>query len=194
MNEFFSKSWGRVAVRGAVSLLFGILIALWQDISLRWLIIMFTGYAVIGGFAYVTAAVQNRKSANGWWMLLMIGLIGVGTGAAIIMVADLPAVKLALVIGAAATATGILDITMAIHLRRAIRGESFLFMAGSLSVMFGISVSVFPGTGPLSLAWLISIYAIITGGLLLMLAWRARGWKNSDDIASRHTRHTHRSS
>lgn len=180
MNELLSKSWGKVAVRGAVSLLFGILIALWPHISLTWLIIMFTGYAVIGGFAYIIAAIQNRKSAGGWWLLLVIGLIGVGTGAAVIMVPDLPAVMLVLVIGAATMATGILDIIMAIQLRKVIRGESFLFMAGFLSVMFGISVSLFPGTG-LSLVWLIGIYAIITGSLLLMLAWRARGWKTGDE-------------
>ena len=37
----------------------------------------------------------------------------------------------------------------------------------------------FPGAGALALVWLISMYAIISGFLLLMLAGRARNWKNS---------------
>lgn len=181
MNELLSKSWRSLAVRGAVSVLFGILAALWPGLTLMWLIVMFAAYAIIGGLISVTTAVQNRKGAEGWWLVLLLGLVGIGAGVIAIMIPDLTALVLVLVIGATALATGILDIAMAIRLRKVIRGEGFLFLSGFVSVMFGVSVFFFPGAGALALVWLISIYAIVTGGLLLMLAWRARSWKTGDE-------------
>lgn len=181
MNELLSKSWRGLAVRGTVSMLFGILVALWPDLTLVWLIVMFAAYAVIGGLVSVTTAVQNRKGTEGWWLVLLLGLVSIGAGVIAIMVPDLTALVLLLVIGVTALTTGILDIAMAIRLRKVIRGEGLLFLSGFVSVMFGISVFFFPGAGALALVWLISIYAIVTGGLLLLLSWRARSWKNPDE-------------
>lgn len=180
MNELLSNSWRSLAIRGAASLVFGILAALWPGLTLMWLIVIFAAYAIVSGLTSITAALQNRKTAEDWWLPLLTGIISVGAGIAAIMVPDLTTLVLVLVIGATAIATGILDIAMAIRLRKVIRGEGFLFLSGIVSIIFGISVFFFPGAGALALVWLISIYAILTGALLLMLAWRARSWKSGD--------------
>ena len=83
---------------------------------------------------------------------------------------------LVLLIGATALASGIVDIVMAIRLRKVIQGEGFLILNGIVSVLFGVFVFFFPGAGALAMVWLISIYAVITGVLLLALAWRAHSW------------------
>jgi uncharacterized membrane protein HdeD (DUF308 family) len=61
-------------------------------------------------------------------------------------------------------------------LRKVIRGEWLLILAGIVSIVFGVLVFLFPGAGALALVWLISVYAIVTGVLLLALAFRARTW------------------
>lgn len=180
MNELLANSWRGLAIRGAASLVFGILAALWPGLTLMWLVVLFAAYAIVSGLTSITAAVQNRQTVEDWWLPLLLGIIGVGAGIVAFLVPGLTALVLVLVIGATALATGLLDIVMAIRLRKAIRGEGFLFLSGVISVLFGISVFLFPGTGALALVWLISIYAIVTGALLLMLAWRARSWKNGD--------------
>lgn len=180
MNELLIKSWRGLAVRGAISLLFGILAALWPGLTLMWLIVLFAAYALIGGFASISAAVQNRKSHSEWWLPLLLGLIGLVAGAIAILNPGITAVVLVLLMGATALASGIVDITMAIRLRKVIRGEGFLILNGIVSVLFGVFVFFFPGAGALALVWLISIYAVVTGVLLLALAWRARHWADSD--------------
>jgi len=81
---------------------------------------------------------------------------------------------LVLWMGANAIVTGVLDIAMAIRLRKVIRGEWLLILTGIVAVTFGVLVFLFPAAGALALVWLIGFYAILTGVLLLLLAWLIR--------------------
>lgn len=176
MNELLLKSWKALAWRGAISLVFGVLAALWPGLTLLWLIVMFAAYALIWGAVSITAAVRNRESNEDWWLLLLLGLIGLAGGASAILYPDLTALVLVFLMGGTALASGVVDIAMAVRLRKVIHGEGFLILNGILSVLFGVIVFFFPGAGALALVWLISIYAIVSGFLLLALAWRVRSW------------------
>ena len=59
MNELLANSWRGLAIRGAASLVFGILAALWPGLTLMWLVVLFAGYAIVSGLTSITAAVQN---------------------------------------------------------------------------------------------------------------------------------------
>jgi uncharacterized membrane protein HdeD (DUF308 family) len=181
MNELFSKSWRSLALRGAISLVFGILAALWPGITLLWLLVMFAAYALIQGVVSSVAAFQGRKTHHDWWLMLLWGVVGIGAGVTAFMLPDLTAVVLVLIIGATALASGIVDIAMAIRLRKVIRGEGFLILNGIISIAFGAFVFFFPGAGALALVWMIAMYAIVSGLLLLALAWRAKKWGTDYD-------------
>lgn len=50
-------------------------------------------------------------------------------------------------------------------------------LGGVASIVFGAVVFLYPlGAGVLALVWLVGIYAIATGLLLLALALRVRAW------------------
>src|SRR5437016_5238945 len=140
MNELLLRSWWMLALRGLVALLFGILALLWPGITLLWLVALFAAYALIGGAVSVIGAVRNRKSDEEWWLILLLGLVSIGAGAITIFHPALTALVLVLVMGANALVTGILDIAVAIRLRKEIRGEWLLGLAGIVSIVFGILV------------------------------------------------------
>ncbi|HUI59160.1 MAG TPA: DUF308 domain-containing protein, partial [Steroidobacteraceae bacterium] len=75
-----------------------------------------------------------------------------------------------------AIATGTLEIAAAIRLRKEISNEWLLLLSGLASVIFGVLLAAQPGTGALALLWLIGSYAILFGALLLILAFRVRGF------------------
>jgi len=62
----------------------------------------------------------------------------------------------------------------AVRLHREIASELTLGLAGIASIVFGLILFVAPGAGALALVWLIGAYAIVFGGLLLLLAIRIR--------------------
>jgi uncharacterized membrane protein HdeD (DUF308 family) len=176
MQELLSRSWWMLAIRGVIALLFGILALLWPGLTLLWLVALFAAYALLVGVVSVIGAVKNRQSDEEWWLILLLGLVSIGAGVVAILHPNLTALVLVLVMGANALITGVLDIIVAIRLRRAIRGEWLLILAGIASIVFGVLVFLFPSAGALALVWLIGVYAIAIGILLLALAFRVRSW------------------
>ena len=63
----------------------------------------------------------------------------------------------------------------AIQMRRVITGEWALIVSGILSLIFGLLIVVFPGAGALSILWMIAVYAIIFGMMLIVVGFRMRG-------------------
>jgi len=75
-----------------------------------------------------------------------------------------------------AVATGVLEIVAAIRLRKEIEGEWLLILGGLVSVVFGVILMAQPLAGALAVLWLIAIYAVIFGVLLVILAFRVRNF------------------
>ncbi|HEY2338934.1 MAG TPA: DUF308 domain-containing protein, partial [Steroidobacteraceae bacterium] len=73
-----------------------------------------------------------------------------------------------------AIATGLLEIAAAVRLRKQIEGEFWLALAGIASVTFGVLLAARPGVGALTILWLIGVYAIAFGVILLLLAFKVR--------------------
>jgi uncharacterized membrane protein HdeD (DUF308 family) len=187
MKELLERSWWMLAVRGGITLLFGILAILWPNITLLWLVALFAAFALLGGAVSIYGAVKHRNSDDDWWLVLLLGLVSLGAGVVAIVHPALTALVFVLLMGANALATGILDIAVAIRLRKLIQGEWLLILAGIVSIVFGVLVFLYPGAGALALVWLISLYAVATGILLLALAFRARAWVRTRDAELKRT-------
>jgi uncharacterized membrane protein HdeD (DUF308 family) len=169
-----SRNWWMFALRGVLAILFGVVALALPGAALLWLVALFAAFALLGGASSIFGALHNRGSDEHWWLALLLGLVSVGAGIITIVSPGLTALVLVLLMGANAIATGVLDIALALRLRRAIRGEWVLFLAGMVSVVFGVLVFLFPGAGALALVWLMSAWAIVSGVLLLVAAFRLR--------------------
>jgi len=57
-----------------------------------------------------------------------------------------------------------------------ISGEWWLMLAGLLSVLFGVWLIAQPDKGALAVLYAIGLYAVVFGVLLLLLAFKVRGF------------------
>jgi uncharacterized membrane protein HdeD (DUF308 family) len=174
MTDSLMKSWWILALRGVFAILFGVLAFFWPGITLLTLVALFAAYALLGGVASIVGAIANRRRDDDWWMPLLIGLVGVGAAIISVIEPGLTALVFVLLVGAHALVTGVLDIAFAIRLRKIIHGEWLLILSGIASIVFGALVFLFPSAGALALIWLISLYAVLTGALMLALSLRLR--------------------
>jgi uncharacterized membrane protein HdeD (DUF308 family) len=174
MENFFARSWWVLALRGAFGILFGALALMWPQLTLLTLVALFAAYALLNGITAIAGSIRNRKKDDDWWVMLLLGIVSAGAGIVALVNPAVTALVLVLVIGANALVTGVLDIVAAIRLRKSIGGEWSLALSGLASIAFGAIVFLAPGAGALAMAWLISLYAFVTGALLLVVAFRAR--------------------
>jgi uncharacterized membrane protein HdeD (DUF308 family) len=182
VNELLARSWWMLALQGAMALTFGILALLWPGATLIVLVALFAAWALLGGAASVIAAIQHRKTDDGWWLVLVLGLVSLAAGVIAVLNPGITILVLVMVMGVNALITGVLEIVMAIRLRKQIEREWLLGLAGAVSVIFGMLVFLFPAAGALAMVWLVSFYATFTGVLLLALAFKARKWTRTGGL------------
>jgi uncharacterized membrane protein HdeD (DUF308 family) len=79
-----------------------------------------------------------------------------------------------MVIAAWAIISGILEIVMAVRIRKEIKGEWLLALEGVLSIVFGVLLSIAPLAGAIVLGLWVGAYALVLGGMLIASAFRLR--------------------
>ena len=84
------------------------------------------------------------------------------------------AIGLLFYVAARSLASGMLEIVGAIRLRKEIAGELWWILSGIVSILFAILLMIFPGAGILGLVWLVGVYAIAFGVVLIALGIRIR--------------------
>ena len=69
---------------------------------------------------------------------------------------------------------GVFLVMLGYKVRAATAREWILYLTGGLSILFGILVIVNPKVGGLSVIWMIASWAIITGVLKIMFAFKVK--------------------
>jgi len=179
LTTLLSRNWWALLLRGLAAIAFGALTWVLPAISLATLLLLFGAYAMADGILGTWTAIRGRKEHEDWWVLLLWALIGIGIGLLTFIAPGITALALLFYIAIWAIATGVLQIVAAIRLRKEIRGEWLLILAGLASVLFGGLLVIQPGVGALALLWLIATYAVIFGVLLVVLAFKVRSFTSS---------------
>ena len=175
MLEYLSRSWWALAVRGALAALFGLAALIWPNITLRVLVWLFGFYAVVDGLLALAVLLVGGRLARGrrGW-LVFEGIVGIAAGVVTFLWPGITALVLLYLIAAWAVVTGLLEIAVAVILRRELRGEWLLALAGVLSVAFGVLLAARPGEGAIAIVSVIGVFAIVFGVALLVLGVRLR--------------------
>lgn len=184
MLQGLARNWWVIALRGVIAILFGAFTIMNPGLSLAALVLLFGAYALVDGVFAVIAALTRRDEEPRWVALLLSGIVGIAIGILTFVMPALTAVAVLYLIAAWAVVRGIFEIAAAIRLRKAIRGELWLILAGVLSVLFGILLFARPGAGALALLLWIGVFAIVLGVFLVLLAFRIRGWGKALDRRS----------
>jgi uncharacterized membrane protein HdeD (DUF308 family) len=169
-----------LALRGLVAVLFGLAALFWPGLILAVLILLFGAYALVDGVLAVIAAFRSSRRSTRRRLLLIEGVIGILFGILALLWPGLTALALLYIIAFWAILTGIARILMAIMLRREIENEWSMAVSGVLSVILGIVLTLLPGAGLLAYTWLIGLFALALGIMLIIYAFRVRGQRISE--------------
>ena len=176
MLSLLARNWWLVEIRGVAAIAFGLLAFLWPGLTLLVLVTLFAAYMLIDGIALLVSLRRAEPATSGHRLAVaLMGILGVGVGIATIVWPTITALALLYLVAFWAITLGLVQVIAAIRLRRDISGELWFVVGGLLTVVFGVFILAFPGSGLLSLVWIVGAWAIVFGITNLVLAWRLRG-------------------
>lgn len=170
----FHKQWSSVFLRGVLAILFGIVAVFWPGLGLQILVLVFGAYALVDGIFAFLVGISYKSVA-----LTLEGLVGVIIGLLIFFYTLQAAAIFVLLVGIWAVATGIFEVIAGLELRKHIGDEIFLLFVGIVSIIFGFFVFVNPIAAGLALTWVIGVYALLFGSLLVALSIRLKNYRPS---------------
>jgi uncharacterized membrane protein HdeD (DUF308 family) len=171
-----------IGIRGVVAVIFGVLLLAFPDIGLGALVLTFGAFAFIDGVATIVAASSAPKhSGRGW--LYFEGVVSMLTGIVVWVWPDISALALVYVIGAWAIVIGGMEIAAAFGLTDETGDRWMLGLGGLLSIAFGVIMWVQPGAGALAVLALIAAFAIVTGIMQIVAAFRMRKERHELDAS-----------
>ncbi len=170
----FAANWRALALRGLVSLLFGLVVLFWPSLVLTVLALLFGIYAVVDGAITLVPALRSQDRGARRTLPLAEGAVGIVAGLVAILWPGLTASGLVYVIAGWAVVTGVLKVLTAILLRTEVQNGWLLAGSGALSALFGILLVALARSDVPFLAPFIGGFAAIVGLALIVFAFRLR--------------------
>ena len=179
MFVILAHNWWMLLIRGLLGLLFGVMCFVYPGLTLLVLAMLFGAYVLVDGVFAIVSAVSGPKGQKRWWVTLFEGIVGIIIGVLTFLMPVITALGLLFLIAAWAVVTGIFEIAAAVTLRKQITNEWLLILAGAASVLFGVLIAAMPSAGALAIVWWIGAYSIVFGVLLIVLSFRLRKFRNT---------------
>lgn len=167
------RTWWVFLIGGLASLLFGVVAFARPGIALLVLSMFFAAAILVDGAFSIVGSIQNREK-DGWWVMLLIGILGVGVGGYALMNPPISMLAFVYLVALQAILLGVFLVMLGYRVRLATSREWLLYLTGALSILFGILVVARPGAGSLTIVYLIAAWAIVIGALKLAFAFRIR--------------------
>src|SRR5690348_15007906 len=110
LARVLSRYWWMTLLRGLLWVAFGVLALTRPGISLLALTVLFAAFVLTDGVVSVINAISGRKEREHWWLLLLVGLLGIVVGVLALANPVLTVLALLFYVAIWAIATGVVEI------------------------------------------------------------------------------------
>ncbi len=164
--------WVLILIRGIIALLFGIMAIISASFTLLFLVYLFGAYVFIDGIMAIIVSFQERKSSSLWWLVLLIGIVGLIVGVLAFIHPGNVVLVIFYLVAAWLIVAGFFSIIAAFF--RANGVEWLAVIGGILSIIIGIIFFLHPTSSILSIVWLLGIFALIYGIIQIIKAFQVK--------------------
>jgi uncharacterized membrane protein HdeD (DUF308 family) len=169
------QNWWILALRGGLAVIFAILAFLWPVATAFAFVFILAAFAFVEGIFAFIGAFGWGLPATQRFLLVLMGILGLAVGVVAVLYPGILAITLVFVVAWWAIVTGILQLVVAVEMRKVIPNDWLLVLSGIISIAFGILLIWRPYAGVLTLAYLFGFYALLYGFMLLGLSFRVKG-------------------
>ena len=163
--------------RGIITTLFGVAAVFWPGLTLRTLVFLFSAFILVIGIVDVVAGIgkllHGTEAVLTRVLTLLLGVLQIGVGVYLLRHLTVRLAVFILLIGFSFLVRGIFEIVEGLFSEGPSVHRVLLIIVGILGVLAGIIVLFQPVAGGLAFIWILGVYALITGPLMIALAMEA---------------------
>ena len=181
MSALLARNWWAVGLRGVAAIVFGLVAFFAPGAPVLSLLIVFAALMLADGVLSLIAGVRSARRRERWGVLILQGIASLVAAAVAVLLPGLTMIAFVYLIAAWAVVSGVLSVVAAIRLRGD-HGRWWMGLGGLISIVAGVLLAIAPLLGALVLSWWLGAYAMVFGATLLVLAYRLRSQRPTDDL------------
>lgn len=169
-KRFISDYWWVLTVRGVLAILFGIAAIFWPGLTILTLLYLFAAYILVSGIVNMIHGVSGIVHRSSWFLVLLLGLIELGVGVYLFRHPAIAFTTLILLIGFVLIARGVFEAVAAFADDSTETNRTLSVVMGVLAILVGIIMLFQPASAGVAFVWILGLYALITGPILVALS------------------------
>lgn len=169
------RTGNAVALHGIIAILFGFAAVFWPGITLVTLVYLISGFLLASGLVTLITALMDtaheKNSVLSVVLTVILGIVEIGIGVYLLRHVGVAFVTFILLIGFTLIFRGLVDVFHGLFEG----GGSAMYrtshiLIGILAVLAGVILLFQPATSGVAFVWILGLYALLTGPLMIALA------------------------
>lgn len=175
-----SSVWWLGAVAGVATMLFGIAALFWPALTLATFVMLFSAYVLAWGVVSVVRGFMSISTDSLWWLKLLFGVLAIGVGVYLVRHPGVSFATLILLTGFTLIVQGMFDVVGALFGEvKTATGKTLAIIGGVLGVIAGVFILMQPVAGGVAFVWIIGLYALLFGPVLIAASMDERAFEES---------------
>jgi len=171
--------WGLAIAQGVLAILFGILALFWPGLTVGLLIVFFGIFILIWGIVGIITSLTSIGKEKFWWLELLFSVLVLGLAVYMLRNPVETATVFIFFIGVTFLVRGVVDVLQGLFDgERTGQNRLFHVIAGVIGVLAGIVTLTYPVSAGVAVVWVVGLYAVLYGSLLIAFSFKAQNELN----------------
>lgn len=174
-QQLAEQVWALVVAEGVLAVLFGIVMLFWPGATLLLLIALFGIFVLVWGIVNLIRSILAVGKLSTWWIELIFSILAVGVGVYLLRNPEVTATVFVILIGLTFLVRGLIDFLTAFLVTETVPGSRVLHvLSGVIGIAAAIIVFSQPVASGVAFIWIVGLYTVIQGSLVIAIALRER--------------------
>lgn len=169
-KRFIAEYWWVLTLRGALAVLFGIAAVFWPGLTILTLLYLFSAYILVTGIVDIVHGIGSIFKRGSWFLTLILGFVELGVGVYLLRHPHVTFATFILLLGFMLIIRGVFEGVAAFSDSITNTNRVLMIIASIIAVLAGIVLLFQPAAGGVAFVWILGLYALVTGPILIALS------------------------